>query len=203
MIKRSSLKFTNNLLRKNKDWKVLDIGCGYTANENATTLCDVIDLQEQYPDKKFVKLESKNLPFSDKEFDFVIASHVLEHVENPEFFINELQRISNKGYIEVPTTLEDNLVFENKKDHLWHIYFDDDNKKLYINKKVQVFEPILTVSSSQKFRNFFRNSLVIELYWEDKIDYTFSNENNLKPNSISILNLFKKFISKKLRNLLG
>jgi len=203
LIKRSSLKFTNNLLRKNKDWKVLDIGCGYTANENATTLCDVIDLQEQYPDKKFVKLESKNLPFSDKEFDFVIASHVLEHVENPEFFINELQRISNKGYIEVPTTLEDNLVFENKKDHLWHIDFDDDNKKLYINKKVQVFEPILTVSSSQKFRNFFRNSLVIELYWEDKIDYTFSNENNLKPNSISILNLFKKFISKKLRNLLG
>ena len=203
MIKRSSLKFTNNLLRKNKEWKVLDIGCGYTANENATTLCDVIDLQEQYPDKKFVKLESKNLPFSDKEFDFVIASHVLEHVENPEFFINELQRISNKGYIEVPTTLEDNLVFENKKDHLWHINFDDDNKKLYINKKIQVFEPILTVSSSQKFRNFFRNSLVIELYWEDKIDYTFSNENNLKPNSISILNLFKKFISKKLRNLLG
>ena len=203
MIKRSSLKFTNNLLRKNKEWKVLDIGCGYTANENATTLCDVIDLQEQYPDKKFVKLESKNLPFSDKEFDFVIASHVLEHVENPEFFINELQRISNKGYIEVPTTLEDNLVFENKKDHLWHIDFDDDNKKLYINKKIQVFEPILTVSSSQKFRNFFRNSLVIELYWEDKIDYTFSNENNLKPNSISILNLFKKFISKKLRNLLG
>ena len=203
MIKRSSLKFTNNLLRKNKDWKVLDIGCGYTANENATTLCDVIDLKEQYPDKKFVKLDSKNLPFSDKEFDFVIASHVLEHVENPEFFINELQRISNKGYIEVPTTLEDNLVFENKKDHLWHIDFDDDNKKLYINKKVQVFEPILTVSSSQKFRNFFRNSLVIELYWEDKIDYTFSNENNLKPNSISILNLFKKFISKKLRNLLG
>ena len=196
MIKRSSLKFTNNLLRKNKDWKVLDIGCGYTANENATTLCDVIDLQEQYPDKKFVKLESKNLPFNDKEFDFVIASHVLEHVENPEFFINELQRISNKGYIEVPTTLEDNLVFENKKDHLWHIDFDDDNKKLYINKKVQIFEPILTVSSSQKFRNFFRNSLVIELYWEDKIDYTFSNENNLKPNSISILNLFKKFISK-------
>ncbi len=201
MIKRSSLKFTNNLLKKNKSWKILDIGCGYTANENATTLCDVIDLQEQYPDKKFVKLVSKNLPFADKEFDFVIASHVLEHVENPELFIEELQRISNRGYIEVPTTLEDNLVFENKKDHLWHINFDDDNKKLNINKKVQVFEPILTVSSSQLFRNYFRSSLVIELYWEDKIDYNFNLENDLKKNSISILNLFKKFISKKLRNL--
>jgi len=201
LIKRSSLKFTNNLLKKNKSWKILDIGCGYTANENATTLCDVIDLQDQYPDKKFVKLDSKNLPFTDKEFDFVIASHVLEHVENPEFFIEELQRISNRGYIEVPTTLEDNLVFENKKDHLWHINFDDDNKKLNINKKVQVFEPILTVSTSQLFRNYFRSSLVIELYWEDKIDYNFNYENDLKKNSISILNLFKKFISKKLRNL--
>ena len=84
---------------------------------------------------------------------------------------------------------------------MWHINFDDDNNKLNINKKVQIFEPILTVSSSQKLRNIFRNSLVIELYWEDKIDYTFSNDSNLKANSISILNLFKKFFSKKLRNL--
>ena len=60
---------------------------------------------------------------------------------------------------------------------------------------------ILTVSSTQIFREYFKNSLVIELYWENKIDYIFKNENNLKPKSISILNLFKKFISKKLRSL--
>ena len=153
---------------------------------------------------KFLKevYDSKNLPFGDKEFDFVIASHVIEHTEDPEFFIKELQRISTKGYIEVPTTLEDNLVFENKKDHLWHIEFDDDEQILHINKKVQIFEPILTVSSSQKFRKIFRSSLVIELYWEDKIDFNFKNENNITPKSISILNLFRKFISKKLRNIL-
>ncbi len=202
MIKRSSLKFTNLLLNKNKNWNILDIGCGYTANDNANVLCDVIDLQKNYPNKKFVKLDSKNLPFGDKEFDFVIASHVIEHTEDPEFFIKELQRISTKGYIEVPTILEDNLVFENKNDHLWHIDFDDDEQKLNINKKVQIFEPILTVSSSQKFRSLFRSSLVIELYWEDKIDYNFKNESNLKPKSISISSLFRKFISKKLRNIL-
>ena len=202
MITRTSKKNIDHILEKNKNWKVLDIGCGYTANENANTLCDVIDLQNQYPDKKFIKLETKNLPFNDKEFDFVIASHVLEHTKEPEHFIKELQRISSKGYIEVPTTLEDNLVFENKKDHLWHIEFDDDEQILHINKKVQIFEPILTVSSSQKFRNIFRSSLVIELYWEDKIDFNFKNENNITTKSISILNLFRKFISKKLRNIL-
>ena len=44
MIKRSSKKFIDNLLNKNSNWKVLDIGCGYTAHKNATVICDVQDL---------------------------------------------------------------------------------------------------------------------------------------------------------------
>ena len=31
----------------------------------------------------------KKLPFKDKEFDYVIASHVIEHVDDFEFFIND------------------------------------------------------------------------------------------------------------------
>ena len=181
----------------------MDIGCGYTANKNADVICDVQDLKEFYPDKKFVKLNSHLLPFKDKEFDFVIASHVLEHVDDPKNFIKELERVSQKGYIEVPTTLEDNLVFENKKDHIWHTNFDDIDQKLILSKKIQIFEPVLTVSSSQIFRKYFRNSLVIELLWENSVEYEFKNYENVKSNSISILNLFKKYLSKKIRNLLS
>ena len=202
MIKRSSLKFINNLLEKNKNWKVLDIGCGYTANKHATTLCDVINLQNYYPDKKFVKLDTKNLPFDDKEFDFVIASHVLEHINDINFFINELQRISKKGYIEVPTTLEDNLVFENKKDHLWHMDFDDVENKLHIENKKQYFEPVLTVSTIKNLNKIFRKSLVIELLWESKIDYSFNKNTKNNFDKISIFNLFKKYFSKKIRMLI-
>ena len=202
MIKRSSKQYTDSLIEQNPNWKILDIGCGYTAHEKANVICDIQDLSSFYKNKKFIRLENKKLPFEDKEFDFVIASHVIEHVEDVTFFIKELERVSSKGYTELPTSLEDNLVFENKNDHLWHIDFDDDEQKLNINKKVQIFEPILTVSSSQKFRSLFRSSLVIELYWEDKIDYNFKNESNLKPKSISISSLFRKFISKKLRNIL-
>ena len=90
-------------------------------------------------ERKFIKIEGKNLPFKDKEFDFVIASHVIEHVEDFEFFLKELERISTKGYIELPTRLGDNLVFENKTDHLWHMDFDDVNNKLIITKKNQIF----------------------------------------------------------------
>ena len=150
LIKRSSKKYINKLLDDNPNWKVLDIGCGYGAHKKASVVCDVQDLSKFYDDKIFIKLESEILPFKDKEFDFVIASHVLEHVKDVDLFIKELERISSKGYIEVPTKLEDNLVFENKKDHIWHMEFDDINYELNISKKVQYFEPILTVSTVKK-----------------------------------------------------
>ena len=200
LIKRTSKNYIQTTLSKNSDWKILDIGCGYSANEFANTICDVQDLSKFYKDKNFIKLENKQLPFKDNEFDFVIASHVLEHVEDFKFFISELERVSKKGYIELPTKLEDNLVFENKNDHLWHMDFDDVNSKLLISNKLQYIEPILTVSMIQNLRENFKGSLVLELYWEDKIDYDFV-ENKQKIKKYNLLNLFRKFISKKLRSI--
>ena len=200
LIKRTSKKHIQTILSKNSDWNILDIGCGYSANEFANTICDVQDLSKLYEDKNFVKLEKKQLPFKDNEFDFVIASHVLEHVEDFKFFISELERVSKKGYIELPTKLEDNLVFENKKDHLWHMDFDDVNSKLLISNKLQFIEPILTVSMIQTLRENFKGSLVLELYWENKIDYDFT-ENSQAVKKHNLLKLFRKFISKKLRSI--
>ena len=202
MIKRTSKNYIQTVLSEKKNWQVLDIGCGYTANEFATTICDVQDLSKFYVDKNFVRLTDKQLPFKDDQFDFVIASHVMEHVKDLKFFISELERVSKKGYIELPTKLEDNLVFENKKDHLWHMDFDDVNLKLLISKKIQLIEPILTVSTIQKLRNNFKNSFVFELYWENKIDYDFiENDNNLKK--FSLFTLLRKFFSKKIRSIIN
>ena len=200
MIKRSSKKFIDTLLIKNPNWKVLDIGCGYSAHKNASIICDIQDLSSYYKSKKFVKLNSKTLPFQNNEFDFVIASHVIEHVEDVSFFIQELQRVATKGYIELPTILEDNLVFENKKDHIWHMEFDDDNNQLIISKKIQFIEPVLTVSSAKNFSNYFRQSLVLELFWEKSIEYKIITKDILKLKKISRFTLFRKFFSKLLRN---
>ena len=199
MIKRTSKLYIENFLSSKPDWNILDIGCGYSANKYANIICDVEDLSKVYKDKKFIRLIDKKLPFKDKEFDFVIASHVMEHVEDVDFFISELQRIASKGYIEVPTKLEDNLVFENKNDHIWQIDFDDVKNKLIINKRIQYIEPILTVSSIKKLNEIFRKSLVLELQWENSIDYILEKVdiNNIKK--ISIFTLFRKYISKKIR----
>ena len=202
MIKRTSKNYIQTVLSEKKNWQVLDIGCGYTANEFATTICDVQDLSKFYEDKNFVRLTDKQLPFKDDQFDFVIASHVMEHVKDLKFFISELERVSKKGYIELPTKLEDNLVFENKKDHLWHMDFDDVNLKLLISKKIQLIEPILTVSTIQKLRNNFKNSFVFELYWENKIDHDFI-ENDINLKKFSLFTLLRKFFSKKIRSIIN
>ena len=202
MIKRSSKEFIDNLLKNNTSWNVLDIGCGYKPHDSATVICDVQDFSKLYNDKKFVRLNEKSLPFKDQEFDFVIASHVLEHVEDPQFFIKELERVSAKGYIELPTILEDNLVFENKNDHLWHMEFDDNKNELQISKKIQYLEPVITVSSIKKFSKYFRQSLILELYWENSINFKILEKNFKNFTKISRLTLIRKFFSKLIRNII-
>ncbi len=202
MLKRTSLNFVNNLLKNNSTWNILDIGCGYRANKYAKTIADVQDLSHIYKEKKFIKIDEKKLPFKDKEFDFVIASHVIEHVEDFKFFISELERISSKGYIELPTRLGDNLVFENKTDHIWWFKYDDNNKKIIGSKRNQLLEPFMTVATAKFFEEIFRESLVIELIWEEKIDYIEDNEirhENIKK--VSFLKLIKKYFTKKIRSI--
>ncbi len=200
MIKRTSITFINNILEKNPNWKVLDIGCGYRAHSKASVIADTQDFSNFYKQRKFIQIKNKNLPFEDKEFDFVIASHVIEHVADFEFFIKELERITSKGYIELPSRLGDNLVFENKKDHIWWFCYDDVTNKLIASKKNQLIDPFMTVSTGKFFEEIFRESLVIELIWEEKIDYKIDNQirhENIKKTSF--LKLFRKYLSKKIR----
>ena len=201
MLKRTSIKQVDDILDKNSNWKILDIGCGYRAHKNASVIADIKDFSDFYKEKIFVQIKEKNLPFKDKEFDFVIASHVIEHVEDFEFFIKELQRITSKGYIELPTRFSDNLVFENKNDHIWWFNFDDINKKLIASKKNQILDPFITVSMAKLFEKIFRESFVIELEWAENIEYKIDNIiRNDKSEKISFFKIIKKYFSKKIRS---
>jgi ubiquinone/menaquinone biosynthesis C-methylase UbiE len=202
LLKRTSKKNLDSVIKKNPNWKILDLGCGYRAHPGATTIADIQDFSHYYKEKKFIKINEKKLPFKDKEFDFVIASHVIEHVEDFEFFIKELARISSNGYIELPSRLGDNLVFENSTDHIWWFFYDDTRQQLIASKRNQIIEPFITVSTAKLLENIFRESLVIELFWEDKIDYFI--DNTIKQESIekiSFFKIFRKYLSKKFRSL--
>lgn len=64
---------------------------------------------ELQTDKKVVFYEGGTFPFEDGAFDYVICSHVLEHVENPDAFLKEIQRVGKRGYLEFPTLYYDFL----------------------------------------------------------------------------------------------
>jgi len=204
MIKRTSKEHVLKILNQNrKNWRILDIGCNRDAVTYAQTVADIQNLSDFYKekDKKFVLIENKDLPFEDNQFDFVYASHVIEHVEDVSHFIKELQRISKLGYIELPSMLEDNIILSenNIKDHKWFFQFDDVRNILLAEKKKQLIEPFITHGVLfGSLRKNFRSSLVLELWWENEINYEFKNFTtpSKKPYFYSIL---KKYLSYQIR----
>ena len=46
--------------------------------------------------------DAADMPFADGVFDYVVCSHVLEHVPDPAAVIGEITRVGRAGYIEVP-----------------------------------------------------------------------------------------------------
>ena len=181
MIQRTSKEHVLKILDKNhNNWNILDIGCNIAPVEYAQTVADIQDFSDFYKEKnkKFILIQNKILPFKDNEFDFVYASHVIEHVDDVSFFINELKRISKQGYIELPSLLEDNLVLSanSTEDHKWIFKFDDVEKVLLVEKKKELIEPFITHGVLfETLRKNFRSSLVLELLWENEINYEFRN----------------------------
>ena len=86
--------------------KILEIGAGsephykYIKNKE----CDYIILEKNY-DKKTLKkfkhkiYKGKKIPFKNNTFDRIIISHTLEHIPEPEKFINEMMSKLKKGAI--------------------------------------------------------------------------------------------------------
>lgn len=113
-------------------WKVLDVGSGNDPFPAATHLADltVNDDRLGRAGASFKQLQGRPvyecnieaMPFSDKEFDFVFCSHVLEHVGDPEKACRELMRVGKRGYIETPTPGKD-LFFDYAKvsNHKWSV----------------------------------------------------------------------------------
>jgi hypothetical protein len=105
---------------------VLDVGSGGFPNASATILCEreLVDNRHRAGDavvidRPMVRADATALPFRDKAIDFVIASHLAEHVEDPASLCAELGRVAWAGYIETPSPLADVLLEE--EYHIWRV----------------------------------------------------------------------------------
>ncbi|MCG3164377.1 MAG: hypothetical protein POELPBGB_00131 [Bacteroidia bacterium] len=140
---------------KNSD-RVLEIGPGGMPHPRADILLEKRfndaewfaqsgNIKPDFKGKPVIYYEGGKFPFKDKEFDYVICSHVLEHVSNIDEFTSELKRVAQSGYIEFPTIYYDYIynfdvhvtfLLEKNGKVLWMPKAESDIQKY---KKIQLF----------------------------------------------------------------
>lgn len=114
-------------IRIDDTWRVLDVGSGQSPHVRADVLL------ERYPDDarhragdpidtadpRLIVGDACAMPFGNKEFDYIIASHLAEHVDDPAALCRELSRVGKRGYVETPGWLGDLLLREDF--HIWRV----------------------------------------------------------------------------------
>lgn len=133
---------------------MLEIGPGSTPYHRSDVLLemefeDEAEYEKQFghadklvTDKQLVFYKGDVFPFNDKEFDYVICSHVLEHVPDVPKFLSEVFRVAPKGYFEFPLMYYEYLY--NIDAHISFLKFD--GKELYYMPKkdsaLDSFKPV-------------------------------------------------------------
>lgn len=213
-----------------KDDLVLEVGSGGSPYARSNFLSDAFletghrGYANLIADRQTVLAFVESLPFKDDSFDFVIASHVLEHSTDPEKFLSEIQRVAKAGYIEVPDAFMERLT--NYSAHRLEIFLEDDC--LYIKKKPgQITDKELNKLFSKSKSIFpywlshFPFNFHVRYYWSKdtggikyKIinpeyvfdwDYKDDQKNIVKPNfkiiiKQTVLKILRKLLSQNKRN---
>lgn len=165
---------------------VLEVGSGGNPYARANVLLDAYEATRERHwvplkiDRPLVLGFVEKLPFKDHAFDFVIASHVLEHSADPERFLAELQRVAKAGYIEVPDAFMERINPYN--DHRLEISCRDE--RLIIRKKPgHIVEHETVELYEHRVKPFLTRELIpkrpfafhVRYYWQGAIDYSVVN----------------------------
>jgi SAM-dependent methyltransferase len=121
--------------------RVLEIGPGGHPHPKAAVLLErrFGDEQEAFRQRghesppaasaPLVYYDGGRFPFRDRAFDYVICSHVLEHVEDVDLFLAEVSRVAPRGYLEFPTVFYDYMY--NFPEHVMLLFFHEDRNCLH------------------------------------------------------------------------
>lgn len=163
---------------------VLEVGSGGRPFARSDVLVDMFlddnterSLVNLTLDRPLICANTEKLPFESSSFDFVLTSHMLEHLIYPERFLDEIQRVGRRGFLITPSEFCEKIMPSHR--HLWLISLDEDNT-LVLKQKKQVSDvglpPILhdVWLTDKEYRKFFKNRPDIfetRLYWEGSIKY--------------------------------
>ncbi len=171
-----------------KNDKVLEIGPGATPHPRSDVFLELKyeSIEERIAQsgnvgviqtvKPIVYYDGKEFPFDDNEFDYVICSHVLEHVYEPEKMVAELTRVSRKGYIEFPTIYYEFIW--NIPEHVMILFWNKE-KIYYLSKEELHFNNFKPISdfyynvmppNLSNFVDIGKKYIMQGFEWENKIN---------------------------------
>ena len=141
--------------------KVLEIGPGATPHPRSNAFLELriegeqaqiaqrggVVVKADFSGRQVYFYDGKKFPFEDGEFDYVICSHVVEHVPDPEAFLNEIFRVGGgRGYLEYPL-----ITYEYLYDFDVHLHFVkfnfEQNSLCYLPKQNTSFSEFSAVNS--------------------------------------------------------
>lgn len=112
-----------------------------------------------------------NLPFLDKSYDFVLASHVIEHIYRPDLAIIEWARVAKK-YIFLVVPHKERTFDKNRQETTPDEIFKRDNPLEYVDMHHNVWTP----KSFLEFMVHLKNYVEVEKIQDpdDKVGNGFS-----------------------------
>lgn len=185
--------FKEKITAIKKNYRVLEVGPGGSPyprsdvyleknfSDEEETIAQKGFSLNKIDEKKTVYYDGGKFPFKDKEFDYVICSHVLEHVPESDLplFICELERVAKRGYIEFPNVFYELINFQ--PVHLWFMNYH--NNQIILLEKCKFKSNLIHKLYREMFYNpdnFFQPtfSKYKEFFfcgfeWKDKINFSF------------------------------
>jgi len=187
--------FADKIKEIPKNYKVLEVGPGGHPHPRSDIFLEKIfddeheaSAQRGYANKaaikkKIVYYEGGTFPFEDNEFDYVICSHVLEHVpaEDLKVFISEMQRVGKAGFIEYPNAFYEFINYQ--PVHLWLMNYRNDTI-LFLDKNIfesnyihKIFREMFYGNDKYLFEIFgrYRELFFTHFEWSGNINYEIVN----------------------------
>jgi SAM-dependent methyltransferase len=167
------------------DALVLDVGSGDKPHWRADVLLDQYAGPEHggqrsgHPAARISRplfaADAADMPFADGVFDYVVCSHVLEHVPDPAAVIAEITRVGRAGYIEVPQAASAKIL--DFPSHLWWCRLDGSTL-VFTAKHARAFDPEIAgyIERSGVERELERlldrafDYRIVSLRWNDSVD---------------------------------
>lgn len=177
--------FVINYTVFNKYPDILDIGPGRNPFIFANYIIDYSTeykiMNEHLKVYNNLDIDKNKLPFENKSIDFVYSRYLLQEIQNPDYLMDEIIRVSNSGYIETPSPLieitkgVDNSINSNISNlfagyihHRYIVWSDNEKCEIYFLPKYNsILDKIMTLNIDRNLYNnkFYRNNYFL---WKNK-----------------------------------